>query len=103
MRTIYTIHSKKQMNKRGIPMRVVESVLSSPDFWLLANDGRFGLIASRVMPDNRRAWVTVIVDEGYRTVITVYRSSGFQKGAMMMDSGGGSRASLCHGDSGEAA
>ena len=69
-------------------MQVVESIIADPRcFARLGKGGTVKLLASRVLSDKRWAWVTVVMDEGRMTVITVFRESGFQKGLRVATAG----------------
>ena len=74
-------HAREEMERRGIPLALVESVLDSPQQVVIEKSGKEGYQSQIDFGDGRIFLLRVIVayDVDPTVVITVYRTSKIEK------------------------
>ena len=76
----FSIHVRQEMARRGIPLAVVEGVLSAPDQKVPEHSGVI-CYQSKIEIDHKQYLVRVMVNETVTPmkVVTVYRTSKINK------------------------
>ena len=74
-------HAREEMERRGIPLALVESVLDSPQQVVIEKSGKEGYQSQIDFGDGRIFLLRVIVtyDVDPPVVVTVYRTSKIEK------------------------